>query len=199
MNDNKPIKDYVPCQFQKYFPLVFPYSIIREGVEINEEQLREILKEYNLITHFELFRDLANWLPVYFHIVDYNKEFNKEVDEWHNQKMDLIEISKALKKDKIGWIEIKSNIGDKIKISDNSLLGRLGEIIFDEYYKKAIKSGMPKEKKFWTKNSKQTGKPNQKRDLAMLCYMLLNFLNNETTLKSKDKFLSNEQGRFIFD
>ena len=206
INELKPIKDkYIPTLLAKYFNYIdvlqLKYdekSVVNEA-NINEEELKELLQDYGLLFHYNLFKDIAIWYPIFLYTWERNDSFMKAGREKSDQIIELVNFAKELKSSEPSWIELRTNKGDKIRISERHICNQLGKIIFKEFYEKPIKDGFPKDPIFWQKNKKKTGKPNSKIHIAWICFRLVEFLNNETQLKNEGSLISNEQGRFIFE
>jgi hypothetical protein len=185
--------------FQKYHPYIDILAGECEPVLFDENQLKELLKEYNLLIQFELFKDIAGYA---LRIIEDGKEWSvartKNTIRF-NESIDLVSLMFQLRKKEIGWIEITPNFGDKFKITSEDILDKLGEILMDRFPRMEFCEDGGVGRQLVPKKKKKLGKPNSTYQLAALCYMLLNILNNETTLTSEGKILSNEQGRFIFD
>jgi len=185
--------------FQKYHPYIDILAGEYEAVLFDENQLKELLKEYNLLIHFELFKDIASYA---LRIIEDGKEWSVVRTQntiRFNESIDLVSLMFQLRKKEIGWIEITPNYGNKFKITSEDILEKLGEILMYYFPRMEFCEADSEGRQLVPKKKKKLGKPNSSSDLAALCYMLVNILNNETTLKSEVKIISNIQGRFIFD
>lgn len=185
--------------FQKYFPYIDILADEYDAVLFDENDLSSLLNDFNLLSHFELFKDIAKYA---LRIIEDDKDGNK-VRTLNairfNESIDLVSLMFQLRKKEIGWIEITPNVGNKFKITSEEILDKLGEILMDRFPRMEFCEDGRVGRQLVPKKKKKLGKPNSTSQLAALCYMLLNILNNETTLTSEGKILSNEQGRFIFD
>ena len=189
--------------FQKYFQGIPPISLMydMEKVEIRKDDLEELLSEYGLIKHFQFFEELSKWLQIFPEILQYNKDFGKEIEIEQKEEFSLIELSEALKNDQIDFLEMKFSSKDKkgkIKISVPELLLQLGEIIYFHFVEERNNESFINAIKF-LKTKKHIGKPNSTYYQALISFGLLHYLNNETELKSGSNFISNDQGKFIYD
>lgn len=191
----------IPSLIKEYFGhLAMMIILYGEGKEIDELELKDLLNDYGIENHFEIFKFLATWIPVYVKSWKIKKEDDFETIEGFNERIDLVNLSKKINKgEKIKWLEIKSNDGDKFRINDFMLIFDIGEIFKKKFYEDIIGMGYPKEKYYWEKLMKPKGKPNSNLRLAWLTFKLQRFLNVHTNLKAWDRIISNEQARFIFE
>lgn len=184
--------------FQKYYPYLDIIDEESEGLVYDENELNELLKEYNLLMHFELFKDIAKWS---LSIIDAENEITvirNQDDLRFNESIDLVSLMFQIRKNKIKWIEITPNIGNKFKITTEDILEKIGEILMYYFPRMEFCEDDSEGRRLVPKKKKKLGKPNSAYPLATLCFMLLKILNNETHLKSESKIVSNDQGRFIF-
>ena len=185
--------------FQKYYPYIDILAGEYDVVLFDENGLKDLLIKYNLLIHFELFKDIASYA---LRIIEDDEEWSEIRAQdiiCFNESIDLVSLMFQLRKKEIGWIEITPNVGNKFKITSEDILDKLGEILMYYFPRMEFCEDDSEGRQLVPKKKKKLGKPNSTYQLAALCYMLLNILNNETTLTSEGKILSNEQGRFIFD
>lgn len=184
--------------FKKYHPFIDILAAEHKAVLFDENELKELLKEYNLLMHFELFKDITKWaLSIIEHGND-TTEIRNQNNLCFNESIDLVSLMFQLRKKEIKQIEITPNPGNKFKITSEDILDKLGEILMYYFPRMEFCETDSEGRQLVPKKKKKLGKPNTAYYRASLCFMLLNILNNETHLKSLGKIISNEQGRFIF-
>ncbi|MBV5342838.1 hypothetical protein JZU68_04215 [bacterium] len=188
----------IHSEFKKYCPFVDVIVDGDDSINVDENELKVLLNEYNLLKHFELFKDIANYT---LRIVEDGKEWSEVRTQnaiRFNESIDLVSLMFQLRKKEIGWIEITPNIGNKFKITSEDILDKLGEILMYYFPRMEFCEADSEGRQLVPKKKKKLGKPNSTYPLASVCFMLLNILNNGTQLKAEGKIISNEQGRFIF-
>lgn len=204
----KKIKYELPI-FQKYFKGIPPMALIyklEELQEIRKSDLEELLSEYGLINHFPFFEEISKWLPAFKDSTSYTKEYLNKIKSYQKEEISLIQFSESLKKKQIKGCEIKFNLKGrklkenkgKISITNPDILEEIGEILYSSLVEKKIQQGIPKEL-INHKFGEEKGRPKSAYYQALFSFGLLNYLNNETELKSGNSFISNDQGKFIYD
>jgi hypothetical protein len=208
MKVKKTISDISHSLLGKYFYPLGTKDYVPDKLEnINEQELKDLLTYYELIPHIDLFKDLAKMIPDIMEEYQSGKEYLKVRDELYNEAIDLVNFSIRLMGMEIGWIEIKSNLGDSIKIQKMQNL-----LLFGNYIYNGFKSFLPYSEIFqhrqfnqegdenkYSKTLKKKGRQSSKFALAWLVMHILNFLNKETTLKTDKVKVTNQQARFIYD
>jgi hypothetical protein len=225
----KPISNNNLATFQKYFPIILEEltfsdqdgneinlnEIKFDEIKINKADLEELLSEYGLSKKYQFFEELSKWLPKLQYYVKMDKESTLQDIEFNQQYFDLFELVMALQDEQIEKIELKYTTNGlmkgkndvhfisplkngKIIISNSVLLGWLGEILYSGIENLNFQDESPKEVVI-KKEEKKKGKPNSTYYQALISFGLLHYLNNETELKSGSNFISNDQGKFIYD
>jgi hypothetical protein len=201
----KPKSNNNLATFQKYFKGIPPISLMYdlEKVEIRKADLEELLSDYGLSKHFLFFEELSKWIPPYQDLIFHNKEYWKEIELSHLEELSLIHLSESMKNNQIESIEIKFTAKDKtkgnfeLKIPD--LLEEIGEMLYFHFVEERIQQGISSNEVIFSKGETKKGKPNSTFFQALISFGLLQYLNNETELKSGSNFISNDQGKFIYD
>lgn len=180
--------------FNKYFGSIrigshIPY----EPAQFNEEELRYLLKDYGIDKHIEVFKILSAIVPYFIESWGKSDDTIRVLEEINNQEIDLIKLALKLRTGNIGWVELRCNTGDKVKLTYLATVLQLGEVIIESMTNLSYGEEANDLKKF----TKKKGKPYTKLPIQVLSTSILNFLNNETSLKSGDAVISNQQGRFI--
>jgi len=205
-------KDSIENSIRKYFHIIVPISLIYELEELEEikkTDLEELLSDYGLINHSAFFEELSKWLPAYLDLKLYNKYYMKGIESSHNETLSLIHLSESMKSNQIERIEIKFTLKGiplkenkrKISISNPDILEEIGEIIYSRFVEERIQEGLSSKEVIFHefKKGKPKGRPKSAIHQAFFSFGLLEYLNNETELKSGSNFISNDQGKFIYD
>lgn len=216
----KPKSNDSLSKLRKYFRGIPPFSLMHdlEKVEIRKADLEELLSEYGLNKNFQFFEDLVKWIPSIQISIKKEKEIELDNFEQNNQYFDLFTLVMALQDEQIEQIELKYTTNGlmkgknyvhfnsalkngKIIISNSVLLTWIGNILYSEFTKlnEEIHEGNEDEVIVIHKDDAKKGKPNSTYYQALISFGLLQYLNNETELKSGSNFISNDQGKFIYD
>lgn len=180
---------------EKYF-LTLPIIVINnDPADIDEEELLRMLQEYDLGSHFELFKDLTRWLPKIIELCNEQNSILTEGAMMFNEIIELLLLAEAMKNKTFSWMEIKPNRDKKIKITSPEIIEMTGSLILRHF------ENNPKyynENQLKPKIKKKRWKQNSRCDLAAIYHILIELFNKENILKAEGvKFISNEQGRLI--
>lgn len=182
--------------YRKYFRGISPNSAVPfEPFAFKEADLKYLLQECKLESHFPIFSRLASIASYYVQTWKTQKEWRDAFDEINNQEIDLLNLAWKLKTGNVGWIELRCNSGDKVKLSYPSSILELGEAIMEGF------SNIDKEEDLTKleRRTKKKGKPPEMMPIQNLIFDILKYLDRETELKCNGKLITNEQTRFIFE
>jgi len=189
-------QDNYQALYRKYFRGISPYPFAPfQPLDIKEADLKYLLQEYKIESHFPIFNNLVS---LAFHYVQSRKDENENrivIDEVINQEIDLINLALKLQAGNVGWIELRCNTGDKVKLSHVSSTIELGEAIMESFTTLSEEAGMAK----LAKRQRKKGKPNKMMPIQKLIFDILKYLDKETEMKCNGKFITNEQTRFILE
>lgn len=189
-------QDNYQALYRKYFRGISPNPFAPlQSFDFKEADLIYLLQGYKLESHSPIFNILAS---LAFHYVKSRKEENENrivIDEVINQEIDLVNLALKLQAGNVGWIELRCNTGDKVKLSHVSSTIELGEAIMESFTTISEEAGMAK----LAKRQRKKGKPHKMMPIQNLIFDILKYLDKETELKCNGKLITNEQTRFIFE
>ncbi len=182
--------------YRKYFPNISPTRLVSfEPLIFEEEELSGLLQIYRLSSHFPIFSRLAMIAPSFVSSWKHSHHMVNALNEINNQEVDLINLAWKLKTGKVGWIELRCNTGDKVKLSYLASTLELGEAIMERFSNIEEEKNLGKLKK----EPKEIGRPSRMESIQQLIVDILVYLDRESNLRCGDSLISNKQAGFISD
>lgn len=182
--------------YRKYFRGISPNSAVPfEPFDFREADLGYLLKEYKLESHSPIFSRLASHASYYVKTWKQGQNLRNTLVEIYNQEVDLVNLAWKLETGKVGWIELRCNTGDKVKLSYPSSIQGFGEAILTTFSNVCTEEDLAR----LEKKQNRKGKPPVMMPIQNLIFDILKYLDKETELKCNGKLITNEQTRFIFE